>query len=829
MTSRYSRRQPLPEGLGPGERDFFVELRRMVDAASLTYRELERKTSTVRTDAADPAFYSKSQWARWLNGQAMPPRRAVRRLAGVLEADELSAELLLALWERIAVPAPGDDGQGQRGDQADLADGQPPPRQVPAVTPHFTGRATELAALDALADLAVGAEASAPPGGDIRGADGPHPAGSGPTEVVVIAGTAGVGKTTLANYFCQRAAARFPDGQLHVNLRGFDPGGQPLDASAALRGFLEALGVSAASVPSDLDAQAALYRTMVAGRSLLIVLDNAHEVEQVRPLIPGSPGCLVVVTSRNELAGLIAEGARVLTLAPFTDGEAVRFLACRLGTVRVEREPRAAADLVRLCARLPLAISVAAAYAAAHPGFPLSAQAEELRVRGLDQLDTGDPGTSARTVFSWSYHYLSAPGRRIFRLLGVHPGPDTGATAAASLALMTTADAHAALRELGRAHLAEEHAPGRFAVHDLLRAYAAELAAAVDGVGSTRAAELRLLDYYLHTGHAAAMLLTPSSDCGDLAPPAPGAIIAPPATVDEAMAWFAAESRPLIAACARAVEGDLGAHSWQLPWVAAPYLIRQGRWGDFAATQRAAVSAAERAGDLRGVGHTCYHLGYALALAGDSPAAEQQLRKALVSFTAAGDPLGQGLALHGLAALLQEQGRYTEALPVAREALRLRIEHGTPVAAGSSENVLGAIYGLLGLHEQALEHFERALRICEEADNGTYRGEALSNLGLAHYRAGDHARAVTRYEQAADVFREIGDMPYLAATFTSLAGAYDAAGNAEAARRNRAEASAILDALPYADAAQVRAWIAREAAAPPATVLTPDPRSSAED
>ena len=606
----------------------------MVDAASLTYRELERKTSTVRTDAADPAFYSKSQWARWLNGQAMPPR------------------------------------------------------QVPAVTPHFTGRATELAALAALADLAVGAEASAPPGGDIPGTGSPHPAGSGATEVVVIAGTAGVGKTTLANYFCQRAVARFPDGQLHVNLRGFDPGGQPLDASAALRGFLEALGVSAASVPSDLDAQAALYRTMIAGRSLLIVLDNAHEVEQVRPLIPGSPGCLVVVTSRNELAGLIAEGARVLTLAPFTDGEAVRFLTRRLGTVRVGREPRAAADLVRLCARLPLAISVAAAHAAAHSGFPLSAQAEELRVRGLDQLDTGDPGTSARTVFSWSYHYLSAPGKRMFRLLGMHPGPDTGVTAAASLALMTTTDAHAALRELGRAHLAEEHAPGRFAVHDLLRAYAAELAAAVDGAGRTRDAELRLLDYYLHTGHAAAMLLTPSSDCGDLAPPAPGAIVAPPATVDEAMAWFAAESRPLIAACARTVER--------------------------------------------------------------------------------------------------------------------------------------------GLHEQALEHFERALRICEEAGNGTYRGEALSNLGLAHYRAGDHARAVTRYEQAASVFREIGDMPYLAATFTSLAGAYDAAGNADAARRNRAEASAILDALPHADAAQVRAWIARETV-PPATVLTPDRRSPAKD
>jgi tetratricopeptide (TPR) repeat protein len=805
MASRSARRQPLPDGLGPGERDFFLELRRVVDAASLAYRELEKKTSIARTDAADPVFYSKSQWARWLNGQAMPPRRAVRRLADVLAADDIPAGTLLALWERAAVPAARDDGLGEPGDPGGQGDQDhgPAPRQVPAVPPHFTGRAAELAALSALADQVASGD------------------GSG-TEVVVIAGTAGVGKTTLANYFCQSAAGRFPDGQLHVNLRGFDPGGQPLEASAALRGFLEALGAKTASVPADVDAQAALYRTLAAGRSLLIVLDNARDVEQVRPLIPGSPGCLVVVTSRNELSGLIAAGARVLTLAPFNDDDALRFLTRRLGAGRVEPERTAAADLVRLCAGLPLAISVAAAHAAAHPRFPLSALTQELRVRGLDQLDTGDPATSARTVFSWSYQYLSPPGKRMFRLLGVHPGPDTGVTAAASLALMTGPEAHAALRELGRAHLAEEHAPGRFALHDLLRAYAAELAEAVDGTTSCGAAELRLLDYFLHTGHAAALLLTPSSDCGALTPPAPGTLVAAPGTVDEAMAWFAAESRALLAACARAADRGLPGHSWQLPWVAAPYLIRQGRWVEFAATQGAAVAAAERAGDLRGAGHARYHLGYALALAGEGAAAERHLHNALDAFAAAGDRLGQGLALHGLAALLQEQGRYAEALPVAREALRLRAEHGTPVAAGNSENALGAIYVLLGLHEQALEHFARALRIGEEAGNGTYRGEALSNLGLAHYRAGDHARAVSRYQQAAAVFREIGDMPYLAATFTSLADAYDAAGYADAARRSRAEASAILDALPPADAEQVRAWIAREAA-PPQAAVTPDP------
>ncbi len=774
-----------------------------MDAAGLTYRELEKKTTTARTDAAGPAFFSKSQWARWLNGQAMPPRRAVRRLATVVGADDLSAGHLLALWERAAIPAQRDAGPGdEEGDQAD----GPPPRQVPAVTPHFTGRGAELAVLDRLAEQAAG----------------------GGTQVVVITGAPGVGKTTLAHHFGQRAAGLFPDGQLHVNLRGFDPGGEPLDASAALCGFLEVLGVRPASVPSGADAQAALYRTRVTGRSLLIVLDNARDVEQVRRLIPGSPGCLVLVTCRNELPGLLAQGARVLTLAPFAGDDALLFLTRRLGADRVEREPGAAADLVRLCARLPLAMSVAAAHAAARPGFPLSALTAELGSRVLDQLDTGDEETSARTVFSWSYQYLSEPGKQLFRLLGVHPGPDTGATAAASLAAMPAAQAHAALRELSRAHLAEEHRPGRFAVHDLLRAYGAELAAAADGPGRVHAAELRLLDHYLHTGHAAAALLAPSRDCGQLTPPAPGVLIESPATIDAAMAWFAAESRPLLAACSLAAARGHAAHGWQLPWVIAPYLISQGQWADFAATQRAAVAAAGRAGDLRGLGHAHHHLGYALDLGGDGQAAEPHLRQALDAFTRAGDDLGRGLVLHGLAQVLQGQGRPAEALPAAREALRLRAAHGTPAAAASSENSLGAICVELGRYPEAIEHYEQALRLCDEAGAGGYRGEALYNLGVVHLRAGDHAEAVRCLGQAAEVFRETGEMPYLAAAFTCLARAHRAAGNPAAAQRDNATARAILDGMPPPDAERVHAWIARVTGPPPGAAPPPLPGPPAQ-
>jgi tetratricopeptide (TPR) repeat protein len=427
----------------------------------------------------------------------------------------------------------------------------------------------------------------------------------------------------------------------------------------------------------------------------------------------------------------------------------------------------------------------------------------------LDQLDTGDQETSARAVFSWSYQHLSEQAKRLFRLLGVHPGPDTGAVAAASLSAVPIARAHAALRELSRAHLAEEHRPGRFALHDLLRAYAAELAAEVDGAGSVRAAELRLLDHYLHTGHAAAMLLAPSRDCGALAPPAPGVLTEPPGTADAAMAWFTAESRPLLAACSRAAERGLAAHGWQLPWAIAPYLISQGRWIDFAATQRTAVDAAERAGDLRGLGHAHHHLGYALDLAGDGHAAESHLRRALDAFTQAADDPGRGLALHGLAQVLQGQGRPDEALPVAVEALRLRAAIGPLAAAASSENSLGAICVQLGRYTDAIEHYEQALRLCDEAGTDGYRGEALHNLGVAHLQAGEHAEAVRCLGQAVDIFRETDEMPYLAAAFTYLARAHRAAGNPAAAQGDSATARAILDGMPPPDAERVRAWIER--------------------
>jgi hypothetical protein len=322
-----------------------------------------------------------------------------------------------------------------------------------------------------------------------------------------------LGKTTLAVYWAHQVAGQFGDGQLYVNLRGFDPAGLPMTAAEAVRGFLDTLGVPRERIPVDLDAQAALYRSLLVGRRMLVILDNACDAGQVRPLLPGSSGCVVVVTSRNRLDGLIAaEGARPLALDLPTFADARALLARRIGAARVAAEPGAVAEIITSCCRLPLALSIVAARAAAHPGFPLKTLADELRdtrCGGLDVFDSGDQATDVRAVFSWSYHQLSAQAQRLFRLPGLHPGPDITPPAAASLAALSEGQVRRALAELARAHLITEHVPDRFAFHDLMRIYATEQADRYDSEADRHAAKHRMMDHYLHTAHVAAISLHP--------------------------------------------------------------------------------------------------------------------------------------------------------------------------------------------------------------------------------------------------------------------------------------------------------------------------------
>src|SRR5580692_2899636 len=412
-----------------------------------------------------------------------PYPSSVRALARALGLPETAAAELVARYraggvasseaavdERAKQAGAGGGGAGASAVNVGASDGSAGtgaaagagqttvPRQLPSGVAYFAGRGAELAALDAV----------------LRGGS----AGGPGVVISAIGGTAGVGKTALALQWAHQVADRFPDGQLYANLRGFDAGaGQPTDPADVLRGFLDAFGVHPERVPHDTESLAALYRSVLAGRRMLVLLDNAADVAQVRPLLPASPECLVIVTSRRELSALAArEGAVLVQLDVLSAQEANELLVERLGEARAEAEPDAITQLATLCARLPLALSVIVARAAAAPRLPLSALAAELTELGgrLDALDVGDPAANVRTVLSLSYRHLPDAAARMFRLLGLHPGPDISAAAAASLAGLPAADARVALRDLVRASLLNETVPGRYAFHDLLRAYAAE-------------------------------------------------------------------------------------------------------------------------------------------------------------------------------------------------------------------------------------------------------------------------------------------------------------------------------------------------------------------
>lgn len=353
-----------------------------------------------------------------------------------------------------------------------IAADQVVPRQLPPDSAGFVGRRAASRTLD-----------------DLPGRE----------QTVAITGAAGVGKTTLAVHWAHRVADRFPDGQLYVDLRGFDPSGRPKSPDQAMAGFLQALRIPARRIPSAFDAQVRTYRGLLEGRRMLVVLDNAAYPEQVRPLLPCGPDCLAVVTSRSRLPGLV--GHRV-ELGPFSDDEAWRMLANRLGQGRIAGGRTAVTEVVRLCSRLPLALAIVAARAAAQPDLGFDALAAELRERhaALDALSTSDDRSDLRAVFSWSYQILGADAARLFRLLSLHPGPDFALSTAASIAGVTTSRARALLSELDGVHLVVQHAPGRYLLHYLLRVHAFELSLVHDSEVERRAALRRMLGYYPSRG-----------------------------------------------------------------------------------------------------------------------------------------------------------------------------------------------------------------------------------------------------------------------------------------------------------------------------------------
>jgi phosphoglycerate dehydrogenase-like enzyme/DNA-binding SARP family transcriptional activator/tetratricopeptide (TPR) repeat protein len=705
------------------------------------------------------------------------------------------------------LPAPAEPAAAETGPVASAsapaagaaADAAACPAQLPPEPAGFVGRGAELGWLEALLPRATPAR---------HGASQVSP-------IALITGTAGVGKTTLAIRFARQVAPLFPDGQLYVDLRGFDPAGAPMPPGTALQWFFDALGVLARDVPSAIEARSALLRTLLDGKRMLLLLDNAHDADQVRPLLPGSSGCMVLVTSRSQLTGLVVAGARALPLDVLDAREAAELVAERLGAERAAAESDAVAALVEHSARLPLALSVTCARAMSRPSIKLADLAAELAdARGrLDALRTGEQTTDLRAVFSWSADKLSDPAGRMFRLLSLHRGPDISAAAAASLAAVTLAEARTALAELGRASLLTEEAAGRFGCHDLLRAYAAELAAATLSEAERDLAVRRLLDHYLRAAHAAACRLYPPRDLVPLPAPLDGVTaeeFSGPGAYDAALAWFGAEQRALHNMLEQAAALGYDEHCWKLAWYWTPLLNRRGRMHEALTVMGTALLAAGRLGDRAALGHVHCDVGQASGSLGDYRGAEEHLRQALELFTELGDRACLGHVRYGLGVLLTQENRYDEALDHAAEALRLRRALDDHAAIAYSENSVGWILAHLGQPDAALWYCRRALQMHQESGSRTGIADTLDSIGYAYGQLAEHGEAAAHYEQALELYRLLGDPQGEADSRLHLGDSQLASGQHDAARRNWEQALALLAQIPGADTSKVNGRLEHE-------------------
>ncbi|MCW2805232.1 MAG: family transcriptional regulator [Propionibacteriaceae bacterium] len=772
-----------------------VEIRLAQGEHAALVPELERLT---RDYPFNEHLHGQLMLALYRAGRQADALAVYRRLRQTL-ADELGIDPSPPLREMEAAVLRQDlalDPSTRWAAAVPPAAAAPVPAQLPQTVPGFAGRAAELVELDALLPAAENGDSGRPSG----------------LVIAALSGTAGIGKTTLAVYWAHRVARHFPDGQLYVNLRGFDAADSYVNPMDALRGFLQAFGTPAGRIPPDLDGAAALYRSVLAGKRLLVVLDNARNVDQIRPLLPGAPGCMAIVTSREQLMPLVAaEGAHPLALGLLAAAEARDLLTHRLGTGRVSREPDAVEEIIARCARLPLGLGIAASHAAVRPTFSLAVLAARLRdaAGGLDAFQGGDPATDVRVVFSWSYRALSADAARLFRLLGLHPGPDIDAPAVASLSGLPPSRAQTPLAELVQAHLLTEHTPGRYTFHDLLRAYAAERAASEEQVGDTQAALCRVFDHYLYAAHAAVVVLDPTRPPIPLDDPQPGVTRHRPGDHDQALAWFAAEHPVLLAVIGRAVAGGFDRWTWKLAWTMTTYFDWSGRWDNLIETQEAGLDALRRLGDKRGQAHAHRDIGRTLAQLGRYDFARSHLDRAVDLYGELGDEAGQARAHHNLGWMWQAQGRSRHALAESEEALRLFQQVGDQVGQARSLNGSGWIHAQLGDYTRSVSCCEQAVALMHQLGDRHGEAGAWDSVAFARHHLGAYRSAIDGYERALTGYRALGDRLSQAAVLIHLGDTQDATGEVNSARDAWQEALRIFEDLGQPDAAEARMRLER--------------------
>ncbi|MGI5502924.1 BTAD domain-containing putative transcriptional regulator [Lentzea sp. CA-135723] len=762
----------------PIELERVVALERRIDAdlAGATDVLVPELRSLVRQHPAHETFWAQLMLALHRSGQQAEALAAYQEIRKHL-ADELGVDPGARLREAHEQVLAGD------------APAAPDvPRRLPPAHPHFVGREQELAALTEM----------------LRSRPGE------PVLISAINGIGGVGKTALALQWANQVAHRFPDGQLHVNLRGFDTLADPVAPSVVARDFLLALGVAAKDVPPPGDALVAAYRSAFARRRVLLLLDNARDVDQVWPLLPGGTGNLVLITSRNRLTGLVEhESAHPVALDVMDDQAAVDLLAERIGKERITAEADAVPLLVERCAGLPLALGIVAARAAY--GDELTTLAQELDAERLGALDVDDPTTAVRSVFSWSLRSVSDLAAEVFVLLGLHPGPDFTAEAAASLAGLPVARTEEVLAELVAGSLVDVGRDGRYTRHDLLRDYAAERAAALPADPRTEALN-RMFGHYLHTTLSANGVVEPLVTWTPLAPPPEWAVLVPIADRAAAFTWYDAEIQVLLGVVSSMVSAGEDDLAWRMGYVLHRDLMNRGRFAEAESAELLALGAAKRRDDVFGMARLHRSLAGVLIARGDFTRAEEQLSAAMRCEELLDRPEGLSIVVRGLAYVRELQGRDPEALD-ALLTLLPTLEQRTIYEQAMFSAALGRAYHRTGDDVRGLELCVRADVLMDEQELAALADPAATNkraIGDIRLQRGEHAEAIRQYGTAAEIYRNVRNRPDLADALVELGTAHLAAGDRASAREAFTEALAVYEDLGDEKAASVRERISSE-------------------
>ncbi len=675
------------------------------------------------------------------------------------------------------------------------------PQQLPLDVPGFTGREAELAQLDGLR----------------------VEAGEQPATVVIalVSGTAGVGKTAMAVHWAHRARPHFPDGTLFANLRGYDPAGVPVQPDEVLDGFLRSLGVPPESIPPNVEERSALFRSQLDGRRVLIVLDNAGTSEQVRWLLPASASCLVMVTSRSQLSGLVVrDGARRVPVDSLAVPEALALLRRLMGPVRVDAEPGEAAELARLCGYLPLALCVAAERANTRPHLLLADLTQELAEQ-YDRLDLlaadDDETTAVRAAFSWSYKALAPAAARMFRLLGLHPGPDISLAAVTALSARTRHQARRQLDVLTSVHLLQEISRDRYRFHDLLRVYALDRAHADEPAPERANAVRRVLDWYVHTADAADRVLMPRRRHIPLDPPDPASRPLELTTPGAALEWCETERANLVAATRHAAETGLSGIAWKLPFALWSYFTVRKRWSDWIITHQLGLIATRQSGDAYGGARLLTSIANAYRDVRDFDAAFEHFEQAISLARKIGDRWIEAAALNLLGIAHRDLRHFSEASDCGEHALEIFDTIGDLWGKAWALSVLGETYGNLQRHDTAIDYSHQALALFNRIDDPWGAGWTLSSLAQTYRHLHRFDEALDHAHQALAAARGIGNRQGEALALYTLGKIQNDTGQITPARKSWQHALAIFEELGAPQTAEVRARLETAKPAPPGT------------